>query len=170
MPPQQPPSWGPPYEGTQYEGTPYEGYPGVPQQRPAGVLAAAVLSWIAAGLLLLGAGLLFFGAAFLHEIDTATAAPDAYVVEFTVDAFLDLVAAGLLVAGGVGLMNGALYGRSLLSAGAAIVVVEAVYWLIRWTTRSGGTVVGYAVLFASLVMAAATFAWSRPVTNWLSRR
>ena len=184
MPPQQPPYWdpllgsppygtppygGPPYAGPSYAGQPYPGYPAMPEARPTGALAAAVLGWIAAGLLLLAAALLFFGAAFLRDIDTATAARDAYVAEFTVDAFLDLIAAGLLAAGGVGLMSRAAHGRVLLTGGGAIVVVEAVYWLIRWTSRSGGTVVGYAVLFAGLAVAAAAFAWSPSVTKWLSR-
>jgi hypothetical protein len=180
MPPQQPPYWGPPLGSPPHGAAPYAGqphagprhpeYPATPEARPAGVLGAAVLGWIVAGLLLLAAGLLFFGAAFLRDVDTASAVRDAYVAEFTVDAFLDLIAAGLLAAGGVALISRAARGRMLLSAGGAIVLVEAVYWLIRWTSRSGGTVVGYAVLFASLAVAAAAFAWSQPVTNWLSRR
>jgi hypothetical protein len=122
-------------------------------------------------MLVLAAGLLFFGAAFLHDIDTATAPTrDAYVAEFTFDGIVDLVAAGMLIAGAAVLTSRGAAGRTLLTGGATLVVVEALYWLIRWTSRSGGTVVGYALLFASLALISAAFAWSRAVTDWLSRR
>lgn len=146
-------------------------YPaGQPEPRPASVTAAATLGWITAGLLLLAAGLLFFGAAFLHGIEAGSpAATDGYIAEFTFDAIVDVVAAGLLIAGGVGLTSRNATGRLLLSGGAAIVVVEAVYWLARWTSRTDGGVVGYAVLFAALAAASAGCGWTRPVSRWLAQ-
>jgi hypothetical protein len=118
----------------------------------------------------LAAGLLFFGAAFLHDIAAGTGAEsDGYVAEFTFDGIVDVLAAALFVAGGVGLTNRSGTGRLLLSSAAAVVLVETLYWLVRWTSRTGTAVVGYALLFAALTVASIACAWSRPVSRWLSR-
>lgn len=161
-PPQYPPQYPPPYEPPYPLYPPYAGPP--PDPRPSAVLAAAVLGWIAAGLLVLAAGLLFFGAAFLHGVE----AGDGYVAEFSFDAIADVIAAGLLVAGGVALTGRSSGGRVMLSGGAAIVVLESVYWLARWTARTGGAVVGYALLFAALAVSCLIGTWSAPVSRWLA--
>lgn len=168
-PPQLPPNYGPP--GWVPGWPTYPPYPAAqPDPRPSGVTAAAVLGWITAGLLLLAAGLLFFGAAFLHGIEAATGpASDYYVAEFTFDGIVNVVAAGLSIAGGVQLTSRSATGRLMLSGGAGIVLLEALYWLVRWTSRTGATVVGYALLFAALAVASMAYGWSRPVSRWLRR-
>ena len=168
-PPQYPPQYQPQYPPPGWSS--YPPYPAPPDLRPSGVTAAAVLGWITAGLLLLAAGLLFFGAAFLHGITADTgSASDGYVAEFTFDGIADVVAAGLLIAGGVGLTSRSATGRLLMSGGAALVLLETLYWLVRWTSRTGATVVGYALLFAALAVASIASGWSRPVSRWLARR
>jgi hypothetical protein len=71
--------------------------------------------------------------------------------------------------GEVGLTRGRESGRLVLAGGAGIVVVESAYWLLRWTSRTGGAVIGYAVLFLALAVACVACGWAPPVTRWLAR-
>jgi hypothetical protein len=153
---------------------PYAPYPAPAARagdgRPGAVTAAAVVGWVLAGLLLLAAGLLFFGAAFLRDFDAVNGtSTGSYVAEFTIDALVDVVTAGLLIAGGIGLTNRSAPGRVLLTVGASVVVAVAVYWLARWGDRSGGTIVGYAVIFGSAAAVAGGLTWTGAAGEWLSR-
>lgn len=186
--PGRPPGYsGPPPTGMyQYPPWPYPPYPPYPpplpyppypvppvraaDARPGTVTAAAVVGWVLAGLLLVAAGLLFFGAAFLRDFDAVNGTnTGSYVAEFTIDALIDLVTAGLLIAGGLGLTNRNASGRTLFTVGASVVVVAAIYWLVRWGDRSGGAIVGYAVIFGAAAAVAVGLTWTGAAGEWLSR-
>lgn len=169
FPPQPPPGYVPaPYPPTHWTPQASDRIASA-EVRPAGVMAAAVLGWIAAGLLLLAAGLLFFGAAFLHDVEAGTGlVGTGYVAEFTFDAIVNLVTVTLFIYGGVGLTSRRESGRLALAGGAGIVVVESAYWLVRWTSRTGGAVIGYAVMFLVLAIACVVCAWAPPVSRWLA--
>lgn len=148
----------------------YPPYPVPPADaRPGTVTAAAVLGWVLAGLLLLAAGLLFFGAAFLHDFDAVNGtSTGSYVAEFTVDALIDVLTAGLLIAGGIGLTTRSGSARMLFTVGAGVVVVASMYWLARWGDRAGGAIVGYAVIFGGAAVVALGLTWTGAAGEWLS--
>jgi hypothetical protein len=158
----------PPYAG------PYPQYPAYPPtggaagDRPATAMAAAVVAWVLAGLLFIAAGLLFFGATFLHDIEAANGYSGDEVSELLVDGVLDIVAAGMLVAGGVALAARNRHGRPLLVGGSALVVVLALYWLIRWAGRLAGVTTGYAVMFGAGALLVAAFTATGRVSSWLA--
>ena len=96
-------------------------------------MASAVLAFIDAGLLILSGALLLFGASVAASIaDSLGDSSSSYTAEFAFDGVLDLVAGGLLIAGGVNLLGGRLIGRTLLTVGGAIVLVEGIYWPARF--------------------------------------
>lgn len=174
-PPQYPPpGWGEGYGPYgQYPGYPPPyGAPYVPRStRPGNALAAAVLGYVAGGLLIIAGLLLFFGASFIANFDNYEGVSHGqYVGELAVNGVGNLVAAGLLIAGGVNLTARGTAGRMLYSCGAALVVIETIYWLARWGGRSGGAVVVYAVIFGGLVVVGGALAWSSAVTKWLDER
>ncbi|CAN5182890.1 hypothetical protein BH20ACT5_BH20ACT5_20500 [soil metagenome] len=105
----------PPYGAPQY-GSPY-GMPTGPQ-RPGGALAAAVLAYIQAGLVLIGSLVVLTGA-------TASA-------EWLVVAIAQLVSVGLLIFGAVQLTSGT--GRKVLLVGNAGQLALVLYWSIRLAT------------------------------------
>jgi hypothetical protein len=129
-------------------------------------VGAAVVGWAGAALLVLAAVLLFFGAAFVRDFD-AGGGP-FYATEFTVDGILNVLAAAVLVVGAAQLMSRSTAGRLLLSGGAAYVLTAAVYWLVRWAGRTGGAVIGYAVIFAAVAVVALALAWARDASRWLA--
>jgi hypothetical protein len=190
MAPQPPsPYAGPPSPyGEQYPGaypnaypSPY-GYPyptgyGYPaplpgERRPGTLTAAAVLGYIAAGLLVIAALIVFTGASIVSDVDNATdgVSLDGYTAELTFDGFLNLIAAGLLIAGGVVMTGRRARGRTLYSVGAAIVLVDAVYWVGRWGSviADAGGLAFYAVLFAALSIIGLALAWTQAGTRWLA--
>jgi hypothetical protein len=152
--------------------TPY-GYPAVQpgQQRPGTLTAAAVLGYVNAGLLLIAGLLLFAGASLVNSLDEASDSVDAndFTAELTFDGFLNLLAGGLLIAGAVIMSGRRSNGRVLFSVGAAIVIIEAVYWLGRWGSRVDDVsgVVIYALLFGSLAVVGSALAWTRDGSGWL---
>lgn len=164
MPPQLPPLPPPPY---------YPPYPppgAGTDERPATALAAAVLGWVLAALLFLSAGLLFFGATFLHDLQTTGDYTGDDVAELLVDGLFDIVAAVLLIAGGVALTGRNRSGRTLLVGGAAIVLVLSLYWLIRWSGQLAGVTTGYAVIFGIGALLVAGFSVTPGVSSWLAAR
>lgn len=151
----------------------YPGYPAYPQppRRPAVLTAAAVLGYITSGLLLLAGIMLFSGASAVASLDDVSNT-GAFTAELALDGFLNLLAAGLLIAGATMLLSRVTTGRPLFTVGAALVVVESIYWMTRWGSEFQDTTpfVVYGLLFGALAVIGTVQAWSRAGSGWLSRR
>lgn len=148
---------GTPPGGYPQQGTPPGGYPQAPgyQQtpgglpsappdygqsgpivRPGGVTAAAVLTFVQAGLTIISAG------AFLIALAALESASDTYGLslgdstgEFWAASLLGLVAGGLLIAGGVKALAGS--SGQLFTISIALQLVLSVYWMIRLVSQDG---------------------------------
>lgn len=143
------------------------GYPQQPSSRPGQALASAVLAYILAGILILSGILLLFGASTVNSFGDAFHEDTGSVTaELAFDGFVDFVAAGLLIAGGVSLSGARRRGRTLLVVGAAITVADCVYWLVR-TSAAGGTLF-FILIYGSVAVLAMVFALSAPTRQWLS--
>ena len=131
-------------------------------------MAAAVLAYVNAGLLILAGALLLFGASVVSDFENSTGSGSDYGVEIALDGLLNLVAAGLLIAGAVMFTSGKSTGRLLLTVGCAIVIAESVYWLTRFNSviTNSGTVV-WALLFGVLAVLPLAFAYTGAVTRWI---
>ena len=178
--PQYPqPQYGQPqYPQPQY-GQPQYGQPGYPMPgyqlpgyggppRPGGLTAAAVLAYVAAGLLIFAGILLFFGASVINSFDTidgGTASGGMLTAELAFDGLLNLLSGGLLISGAVMFTGGRANGRVLMSIGSGIVIVESIYWALR----TGGDGVAWSVLFAAIVIVALSLAWTAGATRWLTQ-
>ncbi|MEP6598473.1 MAG: hypothetical protein ABJB98_03380 [Actinomycetota bacterium] len=153
-------------------GYPPASYPAYPQPmaygppRPGQVIAAAVLGYVDAGLLILAGVMLFFGASILNGLNSSFGDTSSVTAELVVDGLLNLLAGGLLIAGGVGLANRNPTGRTLFTIGAAICIAEGVYWLIRVRAT---TATIWVLLFTSLPIIGLAMIWTRDVRNWLSK-
>lgn len=164
-----PPGWGSP-PGSGPPGPPSAGWPAPPYPvapvapgRPGTVLAAAVLAFIAAGLLVIAALLLLAASSAIAGMTSGMGVSDGgLTVELAVDGVADLVGAGLLIAGGASAQSGRRSGRPLLLAGASLVVVLSIYWLARAGTPSVGT----ALLFAALGLTAGGLLLSPSARDW----
>jgi hypothetical protein len=148
---------------------PQPGEPG--QRRPGTMTAAAVLGYISGGLLVIAAMIVLTGASLVASIDNAATTVDLerFTVELTLDGFLNVVAAGLLIAGGVAITRRRPVGRTMYSIGAAIVLVEAVYWLVRWDSQidDASGLAFYAALFGVLAVIGLFLVWTRIGSAWL---
>lgn len=143
--------------------------PGYPagNGRPGTIIAAAVLGYVTAGLLILSGSLLVFGASIVSDVERAAGSFTDYGTELALDGLLNMVAAGLLIAGAVMMTGRKANGRTLLSVGGAIVLAETLYWLIRFSGLSADGFIFYAVLFAALSVIALSLAWTPGGSAWL---
>ena len=131
-------------------------------------MSASVLSYIQAGLLILSGLTLLAGASAVHDASSAFSSSDGgLTAEFVFDGILNLVAAGLFIAGGVMFTGGTARGRTYIGVSAAITVCLSIYWMIR--TQDGGVIV-WAVIFAAMPIIATCLAFGRPATDWLKTR
>ena len=81
---------------------PYPGYATDPRDvRPGVAMAAAVLAYVNAGLLILAGGLLLLGASIVSDVEDASNSHTNYGVEIALDGTANLIAGALLIAGGV---------------------------------------------------------------------
>ncbi len=139
--------------------------------RPGLAVASAVLAFIDAGLLLLSGALLLFGASLAASIaDSFGGSASAYTAEFAFDGVLDLVAGGLLISGGVNLLGGRVIGRTLLTVGAVLVLVEGIYWPSRFSLSTVPSTILWDVVFSTLAVLLLVFTWVPTVSQWLGRR
>ena len=178
-PPMQPPAYPQPeYPGYQPYPPPYGyGYPPPPygyppyQPGPAGpkrpglVLAASVLDYVCAGLLIIAGMLLLFGASVVSSLDSTGVTGNSYGVELALDGMVDLAVAGLLIAGGVMFTGGRSTGRILSTIGNVVVVVVAIYWFTRFDTVNVGGLVFWGVIFLLLSLATLAFSFTTPSAN-----
>jgi uncharacterized membrane protein YphA (DoxX/SURF4 family) len=168
-----------PYQQTLYHQGPYQqapypyGYPtpAAGDSRPGTLTAAAVLGYVAGGLLILAGFLLFFGASVVSDVENSVDTHTSYAAEFAIAGVANLLAAGLLIAGGVSMTGRGANGRSMYTFGAGIVLVAAVYWLARWAPRDDSKpVIIYALLFAALVIVGLVLSFTRDGSTWLGAR
>jgi hypothetical protein len=145
------------------------GYPSGPS-RPGTAVGAAVLGYINAGLLILAGSLLLFGASFVSDVEDATDSNTDYGAELAMDGFVNMIAAGLLIAGGVMLTGRNPNGRILFSIGSAVVLAETVYWLVRFDGLTATGFFVYSMLFAALTIVGVALAWSPGIGSWLSEK
>jgi hypothetical protein len=151
-------------------GYPYSGaYQASPQSqlsasRPGQVLAAAVLGFVAAGLILIAALVLIVGASSSDPFTFFRSDTPLPHGELGFGAFLDLIMAGLLIAGGVVACGGRNRGRLLYTLGGGLAVADAVYWLVR----GGGTSIGLVILLVAPVVVGLSLIWVRGCTQWLA--
>lgn len=143
------------------------GYP-APQvdARPGTVLGASVLAYVLAGLLILSGALLLFGASTVDSLgDAFNSDTSSVTAELALDGLADLLAGGLLIAGGVSLSGRHLRGRTMLVVGTTITLIECVYWLAR-TSADGGVFV-FVVVFGALAVISLVLAVSGTASQWL---
>lgn len=140
----------------------------LPNRRPGSVIGAAVLAFVAGGLLLLAAVVLFSSARFVHDLGDAWSTDSRSVTnELSVDAIVNLCAAALFVPGGVLLLGGRVFGQTLLAIGSVVTVAATVYWVIRAQAEFSGTIV-FAVLFGGLAVVAVSLAYAPSSRAWLA--
>ncbi|MBE7188997.1 hypothetical protein [Jatrophihabitans endophyticus] len=136
--------------------------------RPGPATAAAVLGFVGSGLLILAGGLLLVGASLVADIESASGSHTNYGIEIGLDGVADLIAAALLIAGGVLLTGRKPAGRVVLTVGNAIVAALTIYWLVRFGGLTSGLLF-YPLLFAALAVVSTVLAWLVPVSAWLNR-
>lgn len=147
--------------------------------RPAPVLAASVLAYVLAGILLASGALLVFGASSLYVLAAAESAGGAHAMagELAVAGLANLVVASVLITGGLILSDARRRRRTLLALGAGLTLAECVYWLARVGGDSGppgtnegvaggGGVFFLALVYATLAIATLVLAFSIPATRW----
>lgn len=163
--------WAQPQPGPygQYPAPGYGGYPGYPgpgPTRPGQVLAAAVLGYIEAGLLIIAGLFLFAGASIVSDTTNALGAGGSgYTAEFVIDGVVDLACGGLLIAGAVMMTGRRPTGRMLFTVGGAVAIAAGVYWIVRF--HDGGVAV-WAGIFMALPIIAIALLWTGGVSPWLN--
>ncbi len=141
------------------------------ERRPGTLIAASVLGYVSAGLLILSGLSLLFGASLVDTATQALGGQNQYSSELALDGVVNFVAAGLLIGGGVAMITRNATGRILYGIANGIVVVEAIYWLARWESRYnvGGFIV-WAVMFMALAVVGVALAFTGECSRWLARR
>lgn len=168
------PGWGPPppyptgYVVPMYGGAYAPTPPG--DRRPGTLIASAVLGYVNAGFLILMGFVLLTTSSIVHDLNRYNYNSSGLSGEFSLDAVLNMVAAGLLIGGAAVMTNRRVSGRTLYSAGTAIVLAESIYWMARWGTKNGqGYLNFYALMFAATALVGLGLAWFGGATNWFQR-
>ncbi|GAB2472516.1 hypothetical protein [Jatrophihabitans fulvus] len=150
------------------------GYPPVGPKRPGMVIAASVLGYVNAGLLIIAGLVLLFGGALTNSFEDASDSGTNYGVELAIDGIVNFIAAGLIIAGAVIFTGGKTNGRTLLAVGNGIVIASAVYWMVRLSDdRFDGAGNGYivwGVIFAALAILPLAFSFSGAINDWLREK
>lgn len=149
---------------------PPSGYPGSSNpswydDRSAGISAASVLAYVNAGLLILAGLLLLVGASAVDSWNNAFGSHDnSITTELAVDGLINMVSAGLQIAGGIMIAARSETGRVLLTVGCGLCIAAGMYWVLR--VHDVGVVI-WAVVFVTLPIVALSLAWSVAATAWL---
>jgi uncharacterized membrane protein YcjF (UPF0283 family) len=126
-----------------------------------------VLAFVNGGLLIAAALLLFAGASVISDLGSAAQTDTTFTTtEFRLDALINLLAAGLLIAGGVALAGRKSTGRTMIAAGSVIVTAAAIYWMARFDAFA--TTVFYGLLFAALSVLSIAMAFTGSTKAWLA--
>jgi hypothetical protein len=161
------PGYPPPYPG-------YAGYPGYPTPpplgpaRPASVTAAAVLAFVAGGLLIMAGLALALGASLADSLDGTGRRHDFDHVELAIAGIANLVIAAVLIAGGSVVLGGTSRGRTMMMVGSTLLIIDSLYWLFRPDDPSNTFVT--AVIFAALGVLAGAFVSTAAARTWLAAR
>jgi hypothetical protein len=132
--------------------------------RPSSVLWAGVLCYVMGGMLIVAGFVLFVGASIVRSIDSLTGSNNiGTTIVLIIDALANCAAAGLLIAGAVMFAGGRTRGRQLLTIGAAICLIECVYWIFL---ARANTII-WTVLFVILSIVALALAWTKQTSEWL---
>lgn len=164
-----PPPWAgyPPPMGAP---TPPPGYPGSSRapwydDRPAGIPAAGVLAYVDAGLLILAGLLLLLGASAVDSWNNAFGTHDnSITAELATDGLINMLSAGLQIAGGIMIAGRSQRGRLLLTVGGGLCIAAGLYWMLR--VHDVGVVI-WAIVFVTLPVVALSLVWSMTATDWL---
>lgn len=133
--------------------------------RPASIPAAGVLAYVDAGLLILAGLLLLVGASAVDSWNNAFGSHDnSITAELAADGLINMVAAGLQIAGAIMIAARSERGRLLLTVGGGLCIAAGVYWVLR--VYDVGVVI-WAIVFVTLPIVALALAWSAPATDWL---
>jgi hypothetical protein len=149
---------------------PLLGYPGSypppwDSDRPGGVLAASVLAYIDAGLLILAGLVLLVGASAINDWNDAFGGGEqGFTAELTADGVINLVSAGLQIAGAVMMAGRNVSGRVLFSLGAGMCVGAGCYWLLR---VGGAQAITWTGVFVALPIIGLVLCWTAQSTAWL---
>jgi hypothetical protein len=169
VPGQYPNPYPPPYPAG-YPPAPY-GYPAGapyhPYARPGQVLAASVLGYVLAGLLIVTGFMLLFGASLSSDLgDAFDSDTSGVTTELAFDGLVNLIIGGLLIAGGVLFTGANPRGRRLLAIGAIATLVDCIYWLARADGDGDAAII--VILFGAPAAISLVLAFSTVVRNWLS--
>ncbi len=136
-------------------------------QRPGTATTACVLSFVNGGLLIAAALLLFAGASVISDLGSVTQTYTTFTTtEFRLDAVVNLLAAVLLIAGGVTLAGRRATGRTMICVGSVIVIGAAIYWMTRFDAFA--TTVFYGLLFAAMSVLSIAMAFTTATKAWLA--
>jgi hypothetical protein len=160
-PQQAGPAGAPPAPPNPYGYTPYD-------SRPAPVLAAGVLAYVLAGVLIAGGLLLVFGASSLYVLASADASMDlpGATGELAVAGLVNLIVAAVLITGGVLFGDARRRQRTLLAVGAALTLAECVYWLARTDADTG--IFFLCLVYGTLAAGTLVMAYSIQSGRWLA--
>jgi hypothetical protein len=131
-------------------------------ERPGAVVTAAVLSLITAGLLLITGFVVIFAASSLETADTVDN-PQRTTL-FVGAGLVNVIAAALLIIGGVALLSRSRAGRSALVVGTLLCLALGAFWLIE--DHDGGIIV-WLFIFCAPALIAGLLACTARVTSWL---
>ena len=132
------------------------------ERRPGLVVAAAVLAYVLAGLLVIAAILLFTGASLVDRYDNTYGGDDA-TPRFVLFGLANFVMAALFLWGGILLLGRRSVGRRLLVIGAAIDLLAGILWLV-WI---GSAATFWMLMFLILAGLPIAFVLGGAVTYWL---
>ena len=132
--------------------------------RPGSVLWVSTVCYVIAGMLIVAGFVLFVGASIVRSIDNLTGSDNiGTTIVLIINAVVNFGAAGLLIAGAVMFAGGRTRGRLLLTIGAAICLVECVYWIFLGRANT----IIWTVLFVILSIIALALAWTKQTSEWL---
>ncbi len=155
----------PTYAGYPMYAAPGLGYRPDPNRRPGVIMAAAVLAYVQAGLLMVAATTLFVGASATSAIaDDLSSGDDGVTARFVLLGLANIVAATLYLIGGIKITNRERTGRTLMVIATAIVIVVGIVWL----TWAGPIIIFWALLYWALGVVASSMLFGGSVTRWFA--